>query len=210
MLTESRIMFFPLSRAILSAILREEYLTSAVRTKEGDKAGSSQPPASDPVQLSWNWRQTISFLTSKIPAPNPPDMYPCPIRMIAQSFQNFSRKAILKLQDQLSQHDHFKNLSQRHLRYARRFKSTNQRIATKQTSLCGAGLWFWTVNGRDTLILLKILLVIWSLFFLNFSILVSWEIPLWLLVWDWELLIKLPLMVHVVRTVKFWVKEQYL
>ena len=54
MLTESRIMFFPLSRAILSAILREEYLTSAVRTKEGDKAGSSQPPASDPVQLSWN------------------------------------------------------------------------------------------------------------------------------------------------------------
>ena len=33
MLTESRIMFFPLSRAILSAILREEYLTSAVRTK---------------------------------------------------------------------------------------------------------------------------------------------------------------------------------
>ena len=46
MLTESRIMFFPLSRAILSAILREEYLTSAVRTKEGDKAGSNQPLAS--------------------------------------------------------------------------------------------------------------------------------------------------------------------
>ena len=69
-------------------------------------------------------------------------MYPCPIRMRAQSFQNFSRKAILKLQDQLSQHDRCKNLNQRHLRYARRFKSTNQRIATKQTSLCGAGLWF--------------------------------------------------------------------
>ena len=51
MLTESRIMFFPLSRAILSAILREEYLTSAVRTKEGDKAGSNQPPARDPVQF---------------------------------------------------------------------------------------------------------------------------------------------------------------
>ena len=59
MLTESRVMFFPPSRAILSAILREEYLTSAVRTKEGDKAGSNQPPASDPVQLSWNGRQTI-------------------------------------------------------------------------------------------------------------------------------------------------------
>ena len=79
-------------------------------------------------------------------------MYPCPIRMRAQSFQNFSRKAILKLQDQLSQHDRCKNLNQRHLRYARRFKSTNQRIATKQTSLCGAGLWFWTTNSRDTYI----------------------------------------------------------
>ena len=32
------------------------------------------------------------------------------------------------------------------------FKSNNQRIATKQTSLCGEGLWFWPVNGRDTLI----------------------------------------------------------
>ena len=52
MLTESRIMFFPLSRAILSAILREEYLTSAVRTKEGDKAGSNQPPVRDPVQFT--------------------------------------------------------------------------------------------------------------------------------------------------------------
>ena len=73
--------------------------------------------------------------------------------MRAQSFQNFSRKAILKLQDQLSQHDRCKNLNQRHLSYARRFKSTNQRIATKQTSLCGVGLWFWTANGRDTLII---------------------------------------------------------
>ena len=79
-------------------------------------------------------------------------MYPCPIRMRAQSFQNFSRKAILKLKDQLSQHDRCTKLNQRHLRYARRFKSTNQRITTKQTSLCGVGLWFWTANGRDTLI----------------------------------------------------------
>ena len=69
-------------------------------------------------------------------------MYPCPIRMRAQSFQNFSTKAILKLQDQLSQYDRCKSLNQRHLRYVRRFKSINQRIATKQTSLCGAGLWF--------------------------------------------------------------------
>ena len=38
-------------RAVLSVILRDEYLTSAVRTKEGDKAGSNQPPARDPVQF---------------------------------------------------------------------------------------------------------------------------------------------------------------
>ena len=44
MLTESCVMFFSLSRAVLSAILQDEYLTSAVRTKEGDKAGSNQLP----------------------------------------------------------------------------------------------------------------------------------------------------------------------
>ena len=42
---------FSPSRAVLSVILRDEYLTSAVRTKEGDKAGSNQPPARDPVQF---------------------------------------------------------------------------------------------------------------------------------------------------------------
>ena len=45
MFTESCVMFFSPSRAVLSAILRDEYLTSAVRTKEGDKAGSNQPPS---------------------------------------------------------------------------------------------------------------------------------------------------------------------
>ena len=79
-------------------------------------------------------------------------MYPCPIRMRAQSFHNFSRKAILKLQDQLSQHDRCKNLNQRHLRYARRFKSTNQHITTVGSSKpqpCPAqGCLF----GHDTLI----------------------------------------------------------
>ena len=34
MLTESCVMFFSPSRAVLSVILRDEYLTSAVRTKE--------------------------------------------------------------------------------------------------------------------------------------------------------------------------------
>ena len=38
MLTESCVMFFSPSRAVLSAILRDEYLTSAVGTKEGDVA----------------------------------------------------------------------------------------------------------------------------------------------------------------------------
>ena len=42
-------MFFSPSRNVLSAILRDEYLTSEVRTKEGDKAGSNQSPARDPV-----------------------------------------------------------------------------------------------------------------------------------------------------------------
>ena len=87
-----------------------------------------------------------------MPVTDPPDMYPCPIRMRAQSFPNFSRKAILKLQDQLSQHDRCKNLNQRHLRYVRQFKSNNQRIATVGSSKpqpCPAqGCLF----GRDTLI----------------------------------------------------------
>ena len=41
MLTESCVMFSSPSRAVFSAILRDEYLTSAVRTKEGDSFFSS-------------------------------------------------------------------------------------------------------------------------------------------------------------------------
>ena len=52
MLTESCVMFFSPSCAVVSVILRDEYLTSAVRTKEGDKAGSNQPPVRDPVQFT--------------------------------------------------------------------------------------------------------------------------------------------------------------
>ena len=57
-------MFFSLSRAVLSAILRDEYLTWAVRTKEGDKAVSNQPPACDPVQFKLELTPTylISYL----------------------------------------------------------------------------------------------------------------------------------------------------
>ena len=49
MLTESCAMFFSPSRAVLSAILRDKYLTSAVRNEEGDKASSNQPPKKDHV-----------------------------------------------------------------------------------------------------------------------------------------------------------------
>ena len=38
-------MFFSLFRPFLRTILPDEYLTSAVRTNQGDKAGSNQPPA---------------------------------------------------------------------------------------------------------------------------------------------------------------------
>ena len=41
MLTESCVMFFLPSRAVLSAILQDEYLTSAVRTKEGEISAHS-------------------------------------------------------------------------------------------------------------------------------------------------------------------------
>ena len=64
MLTESCVMFFSPSCAVLSVILRDDYLTSAVRTKEGDKAGSNQPPACDPVQfkLELTPNHLISYL----------------------------------------------------------------------------------------------------------------------------------------------------
>ena len=128
MLTESCVMFFLPSRAVFSSTLRDEYLTSAVRTEEGAKAGSNQPPARDPVQLKLEL--TPNYLISHLKNTGSRSTR-YPIRMRAQSFQNFSTKAILKLQDQLSQHDRCKNLNQRHLRYARGFKSTNQRIATE-------------------------------------------------------------------------------
>ena len=51
MLTESCVMFFSPSHAVLSAILRDEYLTKAVRTKEGDKAGSNQQLAHEQVHF---------------------------------------------------------------------------------------------------------------------------------------------------------------
>lgn len=42
--------------------------------------------------LSWNWHQTVKFLTSKILAPNPPDMSPSLCQVKPQSLQNFPEK----------------------------------------------------------------------------------------------------------------------
>ena len=85
MLSESR--FVSPSRTGLSAVLRDEYLTSAVRTKEGDKAGSNQPPARDPVQfkLELTPNYLISYLENtgsrstryvSVPHPNESSVLP--------------------------------------------------------------------------------------------------------------------------------------
>ena len=128
-----RVMFhvFPPSCAVLSAILRDEYLTPAVRTKDGDKAGSNQTLVRDLVHFNLDLTpNSLKFLTSKMADSDPLDMSPFLRRVRAQPFENFLRKAILKLQDHLSQPDRCKILDRRHRRYSRRSKSTNQRIAT--------------------------------------------------------------------------------
>ena len=130
MLTESCVTFFSLSRAVLSAILRDEYFTSAVRTKEGDKAGSNHPPARDPVQykLELTPNYLISYLENtgsrstryvSMSHPNESSILP---KFLEKSDPEVERPAFSKRPVQKSQ--------PRHLRYARRFKSTNQRIAT--------------------------------------------------------------------------------
>ena len=45
--------------AEFKANLRDEYLTSAVRTKEGDKAGSSQPPYRDQTNIRVRGRVVV-------------------------------------------------------------------------------------------------------------------------------------------------------
>ena len=152
MLTEPCVMFFSPCRAVLSAILRDEYLTLAVRTKEGDKAGSNQPPARDPVQftLELTPNYLISYLENtgsrstryvSMPHPNESSVLP---KFLEKSDPEVARPAFSTWPVQKTQ--------PKALRYARRFKSTNQCNATKETSLCGVGLWFCTANSRDTLI----------------------------------------------------------
>ena len=145
--------FFSPSRAVLSAILRDEYLTPAVRTKEGDKAGSNQPPARDPVQfkleLTPNW--LISYLENTSSRS---------IRYVSMLHSNESSilpKFLEKSDPEVACKTSFLNMTGAKIStkgiWGMRVDSnpcTNQRIATKQTSLSGAGLWFWAVNGRDT------------------------------------------------------------
>ena len=142
-----RVMFhaFPPSCAVLSAILRDEYLTSAVRTKDGDKAGSNQTLVRDLVHFNLDLTpNSLKFLTSKMADSDPLDMYvSIPAPSESSIIRNFLRKAILKLQDHLSQLDRCKILDQRHMRCSRRSKSTNQRIATVVKKTCaGQGCGF--------------------------------------------------------------------
>ena len=112
------------AHVVLSAISRDEFLNLAIRTKEGDKTGSNQPPARDLVHFKL--QLTPEFLNSYLE--NTSRRFsrcrsPYPRRVRAQSFQNFTRKATLSCKTSF--------LDQRHLRYARRSKSTNQRVSSK-------------------------------------------------------------------------------
>ena len=77
-----------------------------VRTK-GDKAGSNQPPTRDPVhfKLELMPKVTIEFRGLETPTSDRWDTSPCSCQTSTQSLQNLQRKAILELQEQLSQHD---------------------------------------------------------------------------------------------------------
>ena len=127
--------FFSPARAVLSAILREEYLTSAVRTEEGDKAGSNQPPARDLVHFKL--QLTPDFLISYL------ENTSC---RSTRCRSPYLRR--VRAQDQLSRHHRCKILEQRHLRYTCRSKSANQRVTSRPPSLPGTGVY----NDRNTLI----------------------------------------------------------
>ena len=75
-------------------------------------------------------------------ASDPLDMSSCLHQVRPQPPQNFSRKVILKLQDQLSQHYQCEILNQRHLRCVRQSKSTHLQ----------GRVGFLTDNSRNTLI----------------------------------------------------------
>ena len=120
MLTKSCVRFFSPSRAALSPILRDEYLTSAIRTKKGEKAGSNQPPACNLVhfKLELTPNYLINYLENtgsqsaryvSMPAPSESSILP---KFLEKNDPENARPALI------SQHDRSKILDQRHLRYA--------------------------------------------------------------------------------------------
>ena len=154
MLTEPCVMFFSPSRAVLSAILRDEYLTSAVRTKEGDKAGRNQPPRRRVTQsnLSWNWRYLISYLentgsrsTRYLSMPHPNESSALP-KFPQKSDPEVARTAFSTWPVQKSQPKAFEVFASIQIHQSAYRDQTNTPV------LCGAGLWFWTANSRHTLI----------------------------------------------------------
>ena len=123
--------------------------------KKETKAGSNQPPARDPVQFKLDLMPNylISYLENtgsrctryvSMPLPNESSILP---------------KFLEKSDPEVACKTSFLNMTGAKIStkgiWGMRVDSnpcTNQRIATKQTSLSGAGLWFWTANGRDMLI----------------------------------------------------------
>ena len=102
-----------------------------VRTKEGDKAGSNQPPTRDPVHFKlelmpnhWISRAgntnigSMRYVSMLLPNVN----------SILTKSREESNPGVARAA--FSTYDQCKNLNQRCLRYACRFKSTNQHITT--------------------------------------------------------------------------------
>ena len=67
MLTEPRVMFFTPSRAVLSAILADEYLTAEVKTKEGRQQSAAGAWAS-PIKAGTD-AKLFNFLPQKYRLP---------------------------------------------------------------------------------------------------------------------------------------------
>ena len=150
MLTESFVMFFSPSRSDFSAILRDEYLTSAVGTKEGDKAGSNQPPASEPVQFKLELTPNclISYLENtgsrstryvSMPHPNESSILP---NFLEKTDPEVARPAFSTWPVQKSQPKAFEVCASIQIHQS----AYRDRLQFKT-----AGLWFGTANGRDTL-----------------------------------------------------------
>ena len=131
MLTESCVMFFSPSHAVLSAFLQDEYLTSVVRTKEGDKAGSKQPQGRDPVQfkLELTPNYLISYLENTT---------------ISQKKRSWGYKTSFLNMTGVK-------ISTKGIWGAHVDSNPPISVSRPNKHPCGSGLWFWTANGHDTL-----------------------------------------------------------